>query len=95
LHNEELNDLHSSAGTITWIKTMKFKWAWHVAHIGDRRNACGVLMGMKERGCWKEQGVDRIILQVSKCLYGVTLLTTSLLLLSVLFLNAFKASYRQ
>lgn len=46
---------------------------------------------LKERGYWKENGVDGIILQVSKHLYGVTLLTTSLLLLSILFLNTFKA----
>jgi hypothetical protein len=46
---------------------------------------------LREIGCWKEQGVGRIILQVSKYLYGVTLLTTSLLLLSVLSLNDFKA----
>jgi len=46
---------------------------------------------LKEIGCWKEKGVDGITLQVSKYLYCVTLLTTSLLLFSVLSLNAFKA----
>lgn len=45
LHNKELNDLHSSTGIIRVIKTRKFKWAGHVAHMGERRNAYGVLVG--------------------------------------------------
>lgn len=47
---------------------------------------------LKEIGCRKEQGLDGIVLQVSKYLYGVTLMTALLLLLSVLSLNAFKAA---
>jgi hypothetical protein len=45
LLNEELNDLHSSTGIIRVIKTRKFKWVGHVAHMGERRNAYGVLVG--------------------------------------------------
>jgi len=45
LRNEGLNDLHSSTGIIRVIKTRKFKWVGHVAHRGERRNACGVLVG--------------------------------------------------
>jgi len=47
LCNEELNDLHFSTGTtsIRVIKTRKFKFAGHVAHVGERRNAYGVLVG--------------------------------------------------
>jgi len=56
-----------------------------------KRLRCFVGETLKEIGCWKEQGVDGITLLVSKYLYSVTLLTTSLRLLAVLSLNAFKA----
>jgi hypothetical protein len=33
LHNEELNDLHSTPIIIRVIRT-RMRWAWHVAHMG-------------------------------------------------------------
>ena len=37
LHNEELNDLYSSPNIVRVIKSIRMRWAGHVARIGDRR----------------------------------------------------------
>ena len=34
LHNEELNDLHSSSDIIRVINSRRMRWAEHVAHTG-------------------------------------------------------------
>jgi len=44
LHNEELNDLYSP-NIINVIKSIRMKWAGHIAHMGDRKGACRVLVG--------------------------------------------------
>ena len=31
LHNEELNDLYSSPNIVRVIKSIRMRWAWHVA----------------------------------------------------------------
>jgi len=36
LHNEELNYLYSSPNIIWAIKSIRIRWAGHVAHTGDR-----------------------------------------------------------
>jgi len=41
LHNEELNDLHSSQN-VRVIKSRKMRWAGHVALMGERRGVCRV-----------------------------------------------------
>ena len=91
MRNEELNDLHSSTGIIRVIKKVQMGGACGIHGREAKRLRCFGGETLKQIGCWKERGVDAIILQVSKSLYGVTLLTTSLLLLSVLSLSAFKA----
>jgi len=48
LHNEELNDLYSSPNIIQVIKSRRMKWVGHVAHMGERRGACRVLVGKPE-----------------------------------------------
>ena len=48
LHNEELNDLYSSPNVIGVIKSRRMRWAGHVAHMGERRGACRVLVGKPE-----------------------------------------------
>jgi hypothetical protein len=44
LHNEELRDLYSSTSIIRIIKSRRMRWAGHVARMGEKRNACRLLM---------------------------------------------------
>jgi hypothetical protein len=39
LHNVELRDLYSSPSIIRMIKSMRMRWAGHVARMGEKRNA--------------------------------------------------------
>jgi hypothetical protein len=48
LHNEELHDLYSSPSIIRMIKSSRMRWAGHVARIGEKRNACMLLVGKPE-----------------------------------------------
>jgi hypothetical protein len=49
LHKEELHDLYSSPSIIRIIKSRWMKWAGHVARMGEKRNAYGLLVGKPER----------------------------------------------
>ena len=35
MHNEELNDLYSSANIVRVIKSRRMRWAGHVARVGE------------------------------------------------------------
>ena len=48
LHDEELYDMCSSANIFQVIQSRRIRWAGHVARIGKRRVACGVLVGKLE-----------------------------------------------
>ena len=48
LRNAELCDLYFSPKFIRVIKSRRMRWAGHVARIGDRRVAYGVLVGRPE-----------------------------------------------
>jgi hypothetical protein len=48
LHNEELRDLYSSPSKIRIIKSRKMRWAGHVERMGEKRNACRLLVGKSE-----------------------------------------------
>jgi hypothetical protein len=48
LHNEELHNLYSSPNIIRMIKSRRMRWAGHVARMGEKRNAYGVLVGKPE-----------------------------------------------
>jgi hypothetical protein len=48
LHNEELRDLYSSPSIIRIIKSMRMRWAGHVARMGEKRNAYRLLVGKPE-----------------------------------------------
>jgi hypothetical protein len=48
LHNEELHDLYSSPSIIRIIKSRMMRWAGHVARMGEKRNACRLLVGKPE-----------------------------------------------
>jgi hypothetical protein len=45
LHNEELRDLYSSPSIIRIIKSMRMRWAGHVARMGEKKNAYRLLVG--------------------------------------------------
>ena len=72
LDNDELNDLYFSANIFRVTKSKRMKWTWHVARIGDRRDAYRVLV--KERDYLEDPDVDgRILLRwiFRKCDGGV------------------------
>ncbi|KAJ4448683.1 hypothetical protein ANN_00073 [Periplaneta americana] len=48
LHNAELHTLYSSPDIIRNIKSRRLRWAGHVAHMGESRNAYRVLVGRPE-----------------------------------------------
>jgi len=47
LHNEELDDLDSS-NIIRVIKWRRMRWTGHIAHMGENRGACRVLVRKDE-----------------------------------------------
>jgi hypothetical protein len=48
LRNEELHNLYSSPSIIRVVKSRRMRWAWHVARIGEKRNAYRILVGKPE-----------------------------------------------
>jgi hypothetical protein len=48
LHNEELHNLCFLANIIGMIKSMRMRWAGHVARMGETRNAYRILVGKPE-----------------------------------------------
>jgi hypothetical protein len=64
LHNEERSDLYLSHNIVRVIKWRRIRWVWHIACMGERRDAYRVLVGKPEgRDHLEEPGVDgRIIL---------------------------------
>jgi hypothetical protein len=48
LHNEELHNLYSSPNIITMIKSMRIRWAWYVARMGEKMNAYRILLATTE-----------------------------------------------
>ena len=48
LRNEELHDLCSGTNIVGVVKWRRMRWAWHVAHVWEKRNAYRVLMGKPE-----------------------------------------------
>jgi hypothetical protein len=45
LHNEELHNLYASPSIIRMIKYRSMRWAWHIARMGEERNAYTILVG--------------------------------------------------
>ena len=45
MHNEELNDLHSSSDIVRVIKSRRMRWAGHMARMGEERGVYRVLVG--------------------------------------------------
>jgi hypothetical protein len=48
LHNEELRNMYSSLGIIRMIKSRRIRWAGNVVRMGEKRNACRILVGKPE-----------------------------------------------
>jgi hypothetical protein len=48
LRNEKLHNLYSSPNIIRIIKSMRMRWAGHVAQMGKTRTAYRILMGKPE-----------------------------------------------
>jgi hypothetical protein len=48
LHNEELRDLYSSPNIIRIIKSRRMRSARHIARMGEKKNACRLLVGKPE-----------------------------------------------
>jgi hypothetical protein len=64
LHNEELNNLHSSPNIITMMKSRRMCWAGHLALMEDRRNAyTNLVKNLKRETHLEHLRVDRIILK--------------------------------
>ena len=53
LHNEELNDVYSSPNIVRVIKSRRMRWVGHVAHMGEWRGMCRVLVGKPEGKRWR------------------------------------------
>jgi hypothetical protein len=70
LHNEELRDLYSSPSIIRIIKLRRMRWAGHVARMGDKRNACRLLMGKRPLGRPRRRGVDNIRMDLGEMGWG-------------------------
>ena len=59
LHNEELNDLYSSPNIVRVIKSIRMRWAGHVARMGEERRVYKFLVGRPEgKRPWGDLGVD-------------------------------------
>ena len=50
LHHEELNNLYSSPNIVRVIKSIRMRWAGHVARMGEGRGVYRVLVGKPEGG---------------------------------------------
>jgi hypothetical protein len=60
LHNDELHSLYSSPNIVRVIKSRRFRWAGHVACMGEGRGVYNTgfwLGGPKGRDHWEDLGV--------------------------------------
>jgi hypothetical protein len=48
LHNEELHNLNSLPDVIRMIKSRRMRWVGHAARMGEKRDACSILVGKRE-----------------------------------------------
>jgi hypothetical protein len=48
LHNKKLYNLYASPNIIMAIKLRRMRWAGHIAHMGEMRNAYKIFVGKSE-----------------------------------------------
>jgi len=48
VHNEEVNDLYSSPNIVRVIKSIRMRWAGHVACMGEEMGVYRILLGKPE-----------------------------------------------
>jgi hypothetical protein len=74
LHNEELYDLYSSPSIIRIIKSRRMRWVGHVARMGEKRNACRLLVekpeGKRPLGRPRRRWVDNIRMDLGEVGWG-------------------------
>jgi hypothetical protein len=59
LHNEELNNPHSSPKAVRVMKLKRMRWAGHVARIWEKRVHTGLWWGnLRERNHLEDRGID-------------------------------------
>jgi hypothetical protein len=68
LRNEEVHNLYSLRSIIRMIKSRRMRWAGHVARVGEKGNACRILVGKPEGsrplGRRRRRWVDNIKMDV-------------------------------
>jgi hypothetical protein len=63
LHNEEFNDLYCSPNILRVIKSIRMRWARHIARLGSGEVCTGFWWGnLMERGHWGDPGIDGTII---------------------------------
>jgi hypothetical protein len=74
LHNEELCDLYSSPSIIRIIESKRMRLVSHVAQIGEKRSAYGLLLGKPEGkrplGRPRRRWVDNIRMDLGEVEWG-------------------------
>jgi hypothetical protein len=74
LHNEELHNLYSSTNIIRQIKSMRMRWAGHVARIGEKRKVYKVLAvrpeGRRSLGRQMRRWEDEIRMDFRETVWG-------------------------
>jgi len=70
LHNEELNNLHSSPNIVRVIKSRRMRWAGHIQRMGEEMGVYRVLVGKPEGsrplGRPRRRWVDNIRMHVQE-----------------------------
>ena len=74
LHNEDLNDLYSSPNIVWVIKSIRMRWAGHVARMGEERGVYRFLVGKPEGkiplGRLRRRWVDNIRMDLQEVVCG-------------------------
>jgi hypothetical protein len=74
LHDEELLNLYYSPSIIRIFKSRRMRWAGHVVQMGEKRNACRLLVGKPEGkrplGRPRHRRMDNIRMDIGELRWG-------------------------